>query len=152
MGASFGQVLLIYLVTVAIYAALALLIAVPLGALGAHGLRLLMIKRFGMIVGPFEISSSAVIAQAIVTLFSPLLAAIVPIFSGVRVTVREAISTYGLEGAASLLDRVLVKTQFIPRMAALTISNTLFSRQRKALLKKRFSLLTGTSGSMGSSP
>jgi putative ABC transport system permease protein len=133
VGASFGRVLLIYLITVAIYATLALLIAVPLGALGAHGLRLFMIKRFGMIAGPFEISSSAVIAQAIVSLFSPLLAAIVPIFSGVRVTVREAISTYGLEGVAGLLDRVLVKIQFIPRMAALTISNTFRNKTRVLL-------------------
>jgi putative ABC transport system permease protein len=133
VGASFGRVLLIYLLTVAIYATLALLIAVPLGALGAHGLRLFMIQRFGMTAGPFEISSTAVIAQAIVTLLSPLLAAIIPIFSGVRVTVREAISTYGLEGAAGLLDRVLVKIQFIPRMVALTISNTFRNKTRVLL-------------------
>ncbi len=133
IGAGFGRILFIYAVTVAVYAVLALLIAVPLGALGAYGLRLFMISRFGMIPGPFGISSTAVMAQVVVSLLSPLLAAIIPIFSGARITVREAISTYGLGGAASLLDRLLIKAQFLPRMAALTISNT-FRNKKRVLL------------------
>jgi putative ABC transport system permease protein len=72
-------------------------------------------------------------AQVVVALLSPLLAAIIPIFSGARITVREAISTYGLGGTASLLDRLLVKAQFLPRLAALTISNT-FRNKKRVLL------------------
>ncbi|MFC1976040.1 ABC transporter permease [Chloroflexota bacterium] len=133
VGANFNQVLYAYLIMVVIYAALALLIAVPLGALGAHGLRLFMISRFGMIPGPFEISNAAVTIQIVVVLLSTLLTAIVPIFSGARVTVREAISTYGLDGASNLLDQVLVKMQFIPRIVALTVSNTFRNKTRVLL-------------------
>ena len=46
-------------------------------------------------------------------LLSPLLVAILPIYLGARVTVREAISTYGLSAASNWLDRLLVKYQAI---------------------------------------
>lgn len=130
IGAGFGRILLIYLSLVLVYAALALLVAVPLGALGAHGLRGLIVNRQGMIPGPFAVSLTAVAAQAVVALFSPLLVAIVPVYLGGRVTVREAISTYGLASASNWLDRLLVKFQSIPRLASLTLSNTFRNPKR----------------------
>jgi putative ABC transport system permease protein len=130
IGARFGQILLIYVSLVWVYAVLALLLAVPLGALGAHGLRVIMIHRFGMLPGPFEISPTAVAVQALVALLSPLLVAILPVYLGARVTVREALTTYGLGNASSWLDRLLVKLQFIPRLASLTIGNTFRNKKR----------------------
>jgi putative ABC transport system permease protein len=133
VGAGFGRILGIYFSMVLAYAVLALLVAVPLGALGAHGLRTLMVMRIGMEPGPFAISTQAMMVQTAVALVSPLLVAIVPIYAGARVTVREAISTYGLAGAAGLLDRLLVKLDFIPRVASLTLSNT-FRNKKRVLL------------------
>ncbi len=133
VGAKFSRILLIYFSTVLVYAVLALLIAIPMGALGAYGLRLAMIGRLKMIPGPFEISSTAVTVQIIVALFSPLIVSIIPIFSGARITVREAISTYGLGGSAGLLDKLLVKIEFLPRIISLTISNT-FRNKRRVML------------------
>lgn len=130
IGARFGQILLIYVSLVWVYAVLALLLAIPLGALGAHGLRVIMINRFGMLPGPFEISPAAVAVQAAVALLSPLLVAILPVYLGARVTVREALTTYGLGNASSWLDRLLVKLQFIPRLASLTIGNTFRNKKR----------------------
>ncbi len=130
VGARFSRILLIYFNLVIVYAVLALLVAVPLGALGAHGLRTLMVMRIGMELGPFAISTRAVAVQTAVALLSPLLIAIVPIYSGASVTVREAISTYGLGTASGLLDRLLVKLDFIPRMASLTLSNTFRNKKR----------------------
>ncbi len=117
IGARFGRILSIYFSMVLVYAVLALLLAVPLGALGAHGLRTLLVMRIGMEPGPFAISTQAVMVQTAVAPLSPLLVAIVPIYAGSSVTVREAISTYGLGGASGLLDRLLVKLDFIPRVA-----------------------------------
>jgi putative ABC transport system permease protein len=133
LGAGFGRILLIYLSMVIVYAVLALLVAVPLGAMGAHGLRLLMVNRQGMIPGPFAFSITAVMAQTAVALLSPLLVTLIPIYLGARVTVREAISTYGLGSASGWLDRWLVKLQFLPRLASLTLSNT-FRNQKRVLL------------------
>jgi putative ABC transport system permease protein len=133
IGAKFGRILFIYFSAVIVYAVLALLVAIPLGALGAHELRIAMISRLKMIPGPFEVSTTAIIFQAAVALFSPLVVAIIPILSGARITVREAITSYGLGGTSSLLDRLLVKLQFVPRVAALTISNT-FRNKKRVLL------------------
>jgi len=133
IGANFSKILQIYFVVVTIYAILALLIAVPLGALGAHGLRLAMMGRLKMIPGPFEISTTAVSVQAVVAFLAPLLIAIIPIFSGARITVREAITTYGLGGASGMLDRLLVKLQFIPRIITLTLINTFRNKKRVIL-------------------
>lgn len=133
IGARFSDILLIYFMTVLVYALLALLIAVPLGALGAYGLRVGMISRVRMIPGPFEISATAVSAQAAVALLSPLIIAIIPIFAGARITVREAISTYGLSGASGVLDGWLAKAQFMPRVLSLTFLNT-FRNKKRVLL------------------
>ena len=130
IGARFGQILLIYMSLVWVYAVLALLLAVPLGALGAHGLRVIMIHRFGMLPGPFEIAPAAVAVQVVVALLFPLLVAILPVYLGARVTVREALTTYGLGNASSWLDRLLVKLHFIPRLASLTIGNTFRNKKR----------------------
>lgn len=133
VGATLGQILMVYFSMIFVYAFLALLIAAPLGALGAYGLRVFLISRFGMIPGPFEFSANAVLTQAAVALLSPLIASLLPILSGARITVREAVSTYGLNSASSLLERVLARLRFIPRLASLTVSNT-FRNKRRVLL------------------
>ncbi|MDM8532520.1 FtsX-like permease family protein [Anaerolineales bacterium HSG25] len=134
IGARFSQILGIYTVMIFVYALLGLLLAIPLGALGAHGLRVMMIVgRINMIAGPFEIAPQAIYAQAVVALLSPLLIAIVPIMSGARITVREAVSSYGLGGTSGLLDRLLVKFDALPRLLALTVGNTFRNKKRVML-------------------
>ncbi len=133
IGANTGRILLIYLANVLAYGLLALLIAVPMGALGSYGLNLFLLNAFNATPGPFEISQTAVIAQVAIALLAPLLASLIPIFSGARVTVREAISSYGLNVKASWLDRVLAGLQRIPRLVLLTVSNTFRHKGRVIL-------------------
>lgn len=132
IGAKVSQLLLIYFAVVLVYALLALLIAVPLGALAANALRGIMVRRVGMLPGPFDISPTAVAAQSAIAVLSPLVISLVPIFGGARVTVREAISTYGVGRASGWLDRLMVKLEFIPRIVVLTINNT-FSNKKRVL-------------------
>lgn len=133
VGARFNQILFTYFSLVFIYALLALIVAGPLGIAAAHGLRVMLVSRFNMIPGPFEISITAVTLQTFVALLFPILVTIAPIVSGARVTVREAISTYGLDSASGSLDRMLAQLGFIPRNVVLTISNT-FRNTRRVLL------------------
>ncbi len=133
VGARINRILMIYCSVVLVYAVLALLLAVPLGALGAYGLRRMMLLRLGVEAGPFAISRTAVLVQSAVALLSPLVVALAPVLTGARITVREAISTYGLGGASSLLDRMLARFEAIPRLLALTLSNT-FRNKKRVLL------------------
>jgi putative ABC transport system permease protein len=130
IGATRGQILLIYYTTVLIYGLLAALISVPLGALGAHGLRVWMVDFMTMDPGPFAISTQTAIIQVAICIISPLLIATLPILRGAGITVREAISSYGLTGGGGLIDRLMAKLAFVPRMTSMAVSNTFRKKTR----------------------
>ncbi len=145
IGGTTPQMVGLYLSGVIVYGLLALLIALPLGALAANAVTGMLL---GMLVIPpdpvFRLSQPAVITQVIVSLLVPLLAALWPVFSGVRITVREAISNYGI-GAGfgrGLLDRVLARLRFLPRTTSLTIRNT-FRRKGRVTLTQITLIMAG---------
>ncbi|MCB0209038.1 MAG: ABC transporter permease [Anaerolineae bacterium] len=133
IGARSWQIMLVYLSHVLIYGGLALLLALPLGAIAAYGLYASFLSIFAIIPGPFQVSYTAVATQIIITLLAPILAAILPVITGVHLTVREAISSYGVGGTAGLLEHLLTRFQFIPLKLGLMISNTFRSKKRAML-------------------
>jgi putative ABC transport system permease protein len=134
IGASTSQILFVYFSSVFIYGFLALIIAIPLGALGAQQLSIFLLNFMNVDPGPFMLTPTAVMAQVAIALLAPLLASLVPVIAGARITVREAISTYGLGGGGEgWLERLLAKIQSISRLVLLTISNTFRNRGRVIL-------------------
>jgi putative ABC transport system permease protein len=142
VGAKTGDILFIYLLNVFMYGFMALLIAVPLGAVGGYGLNSFLMGAFNAEGGGFSFSPPAVVAQVAIALLAPLLASLIPILSGVRVTVREAISTYGLSAKPNLLDRFLARIERIPRLVLLTVSNT-FRHKGRVILTQITLVLSG---------
>ncbi len=133
IGARTRQILGVYLQMVLGYGLLSLLVAVPLGALGAYGLTSFLLSSFNIVPGPFTISTTAVLVQVAICLLAPLLISLIPIFNGVTITVREAISSYGLGTKAGLLTRWLAGLQRLPRILVLMISNTFRNKGRVVL-------------------
>lgn len=134
IGAGTGQILLIYFSGVLIYGVLASLVAIPLGALGAQQFSNFLLYFFNIDPGPFTLSPVAVLAQVTIALLAPLLAALAPIFTGARITVREAISSYGLgSGKEGRLERLLARIQRLSRLVLLTLSNTFRNKGRVIL-------------------
>lgn len=139
IGGSNGQIREIYLSAVVIYGLLSLTIAVPLAALGSRAF-----TGYFAQIGNFDILTTgippAVLAlEVLVGLLVPVIAALIPVTFGTRITVREAISSYGLgrsEGE-SLLDRLARGVRGLPESVALSLRNTF---RRKA----RLSLTLGT--------
>ena len=142
IGARTRDILLIFLTSVLMYGVLALVIAIPLGAVMGYGLNAFLLTAMNMEPGPLVVSAPALLAQAAIALLAPLLASLVPIISGARITVREAISTYGLSAGASLLDRTLARLERLPRLISLTISNT-FRRKGRVILTQISLVLSG---------
>jgi len=145
IGGSTRQLLALYLSGVLAYGLIALLLAVPLAGLAANAATAAMLKLMAIPADPaFHFSRQAVIQQAIIALLVPLLAALWPIFSGVRITVRQAISSYGIGGGfgEGLLDRLLSRLRFLPRTASLTIRNT-FRRKGRVVLTEITLILAG---------
>jgi putative ABC transport system permease protein len=68
-------------------------------------------------------------------MLAPFLAALFPLLGGMRITVREAISSYGLNGSASTLDRMVARAVNIPYTLLLTIGNTFRNRRRVIIIQ-----------------
>jgi putative ABC transport system permease protein len=142
IGASTGQILRLYFSIVLYYGLFALLIAVPLGIISSWLLSNYIINSFYINPGNFTPSLSAVLLQVGIALLAPLIAALIPVFSGASITVREAITTYGLSSDPGILGRLLAKVQRISRLWLLTIINT-FRRKGRVILTQITLVLSG---------
>jgi len=70
-----------------------------------------------------------------ITLVAPLIASFFPVIAGARVTVREAMSTYGLATNTGRIERLLARAKRISRLVLITISNTFRHKRRVVLLQ-----------------
>lgn len=137
VGARNRQVIAMYLVTVAIFGLLALFIAIPLGILGAYQFSRFIAGYLNFDLTDFRLPPEVLAAEIGVGLVTPLLAGLYPIMAGVRVTVRQAISEYGLgQGrfGSSTFDRLLISDlRFRSRPLLLSLRNTFRRKTRLAL-------------------
>jgi putative ABC transport system permease protein len=140
VGATNWQIASAYLTMILGYGLLALLIAVPLAMLSAWAMANFLLNMFNIDALPLTIDSMTLQVQIGIALLSPILAALIPITAGARITVREAISTYGLGNASTLTDRLMNRLQGIPRTLMLIIGNTF--RNKKRLLLTLFTLVS----------
>jgi putative ABC transport system permease protein len=127
----------VYLVSAFVYGLLALIIAVPLGAIVAFGVSRYFLDLFNIDYNQFRISTNAVVFQMICALAAPLLAGLPPILQGAAITVRQAISSYGLGGGfgSSWLDRLVEKIgqRWLPSHYATALGN-MFRRKGRLLM------------------
>ncbi len=135
VGAALLRIVRIYLATALIYGALALLLAVPLGVIGAHLVALWLLDMFNVTLESFQLEPLAVLVQVAIGLSVPPAAALFPVLNAARVTVREAISDYGLsEGfGEGWLDQLIAQVRCLPRVVALGLRNTFRRKGRVAL-------------------
>jgi putative ABC transport system permease protein len=137
VGGGNSQVFAMYVVLILAFGLVALAIAVPLANSLAKNLGGGMAQYLNFHPAPFTGYRSAFIQQVIVALVVPLLAALWPIYNSVRVTVREAISDYGIGGTL----RGKPKDKSISR-GALFLSRPMRLSLRNAYRKKTRLTLT----------
>jgi putative ABC transport system permease protein len=142
IGARTSQVLLLYLTTIFIFGILSLLVALPIGVFGAWGITSWLISSFGADAGVFTYSPLAVYVMIAITILAPLIASLIPVIASSRVTVREAISTYGLSIKTGLLEKWLAKAKKVSRLLLITIGNT-FQHKRRVFLLQIALVLSG---------
>lgn len=95
VGARTGQIMGMYLTTVLIFGALALLVALPLGVVGTQAFTGFMAELINFDPQAVAVPPHVLALQGGVALLVPLLAALAPVVNGARLTVREAISGPG---------------------------------------------------------
>ncbi|MBN1264330.1 MAG: FtsX-like permease family protein [Anaerolineales bacterium] len=135
IGASPGQVFFGYFLLVLIYGLMAAVISVPLGGLGARSFQTLFIDLLNMDDPGFSIDMQAIVIQVAVAVLAPFLAALIPLRKGVLLTVREAISTYGLSGSLGTVPTFFSRLSRLPYTIVLIISNTFRNKKRVVLIE-----------------
>ena len=130
IGASPRQVFFGYFLLVLAFGVFAALLSIPLGGLGARGLQSLFINLLNMEDPGFSLDLQAVLVQVMVAMAAPILAALFPLRTATRITVREAITTYGLTGSTGLIEQIITRLRTIPYSIILIFSNAFRNRKR----------------------
>src|SRR6266542_128370 len=109
VGARSGQLVGMYLTSVAVYGVLALALAVPLGGIGAYAFTAYLANLINFNPSGFRIPSEVIALEVGVALAVPLAAALWPVLSGARVSVVTAFNAGGGRGTygLSLADRLV---------------------------------------------
>ncbi len=135
IGAQSWQVFLGYFGLVLAFGVLAALVSIPLGSLGARGLQALFINLLNLEDPGFSFDMAAISVQVAVAVAAPILASLLPLRSGVRITVREAINSYGLTGSTGLIEKLVARLGRLPYSVLLVIGNTFRNRSRVLLIE-----------------
>ena len=145
VGAESRDTAAVYLAVALVLGALALAISIPLGAVGAAVLAGYSAGLINLDPPSFRVVPEAVALQAAAGLLVPLAAALTPVLSASRVTVREAIAAQGVGGvgAAGLVAAFAQRTPAIPASARLALANAV-RRPRRLALTLAALLLAGT--------
>jgi putative ABC transport system permease protein len=144
VGGGTGQIFGMYIALILIMGLAALLIAIPLAGWVAQIIGTGMAANLGFFTIPFKISSQALAQQAFVALLVPLLAGILPIYGSVRITVREALASYGIGASAKRRNKNINRpVLLIPRPMRLSLRNAF--RRKIRLTLTLFSLIIGGS-------
>ena len=96
VGARQRQIVALYLLMVLLFGVFALLVAIPSAAFVAGRMSLYLAGFVNADFPDFSIPPSVLVLEIAIGLLLPLFAALFPVWSGTRVTVREAISDYGI--------------------------------------------------------
>jgi putative ABC transport system permease protein len=128
------QIFGMYLVLITGFGIGALLIAIPLANLAAEVIGGGMAAWLNFYPSEYPGYTSTVMQQVFVAIIVPILASLLPIYNTVRITVREALSDYGMGGRAKpKVESVSKNSVLIPRPIWISLRNTFRRKTRLAL-------------------
>ncbi|MBI5877774.1 MAG: ABC transporter permease [Chloroflexi bacterium] len=144
VGALTPQIIGMYMTSVLIYGGLSLFVAVPLGSIAAYYFSAFIANIVNFNTSPFRIPPETLAIEVAVGLLVPLAAAIAPIFTGARISVREALSNYGAprtKQGGTWTDRLVEHMSLLSRPLILSLRNTF--RRKGRLVLTLFTLTLG---------
>ena len=147
VGGRTGHLIQVYLSGVAAYGLLALIISLPLSLVFAFQTSRWFLNLFNIDYNTFQYSQTAVLLQVIAAIAAPLLAALIPVFKGALISVREAIATYGIgvDFGTSWVDRMVEKigSRFLSPLYSASLGN-MFRRKTRLFLTVSVLVIAGT--------
>ncbi len=135
VGATTDVVVRVYFVMVLIYGLCAVALAVPLAAISGNLLAQSMLTLLNIELKGMQFVPQVVLIQVAVGLIVPELAAVWPVLAGARISVRQAMASYGLgaDFGRSWMDKLISGIRGLPRPLALSLRNT-FRRKGRVVL------------------
>jgi putative ABC transport system permease protein len=135
VGARAHQLLAMYLTTVVVYGLLAFLVAVPLSAGAAYLLTTYLSNLVNLDAGDLRLPGSVLALEFAIALLVPIIAALWPVLSGTRMTVRQALSAGNTNSGfgRSAVDRLIERVRGLSRPLLLSLRNTFRRKARLAL-------------------
>jgi putative ABC transport system permease protein len=141
VGATSSQIIGMYLVLVLSFGILAfILAALPASLMGYNG-AVYFANMLNFELNPFAIPLTSLILQIIVAILVPVVAAALPIVMGMRMTIREALSNYGLSSpnrkivsrkeTPNIFERII--SRLLTRPLLISLRNTFRKKARLAL-------------------
>ena len=94
VGARSQQIMGMYVTLIVAYSVIALLLAVPLGAIAGYAMASFIANLIGAVLQGFRIIPLAVVIQTVIAIAVPLGAGFFPVSAGARTSVQQAISNY----------------------------------------------------------
>ncbi|MEX1358669.1 MAG: ABC transporter permease [Gaiellaceae bacterium] len=145
VGAGGGDTAAVYVGIALVLGLLALAVSVPLGAVAAATLAGYAAGLVNLDPAPFRIALEAVALQVAAGLLVPVVAALGPVLSASRVTVREAVASQGLGGVggAAVVAGLARRAAAIPATVRLSLANAL-RRPHRLVLTLAALVLAGT--------
>ncbi|MFI5271677.1 MAG: FtsX-like permease family protein [Ktedonobacterales bacterium] len=135
LGATGWTVMRGYLSSVALYAVAGTVLGIALGIYAGYAIAQYLTGIIVLDLGPFTLDRGVIALSAAVGLGVPLLAALAPLWSGTRITVREALAGYGLgAGTAARAQRRRVSHRSAGGPAAAVGTRGIFRRPVRAAL------------------
>src|SRR5262249_44850349 len=99
-GGTRGAIMRGYLVTVGLYSLLATPPAIALGLLSGYELASFLASSVPIDIGPFTLQWWIVIVDLAVGFVMPILTALLPLWNGTRISVRDALAAYGVNAGS----------------------------------------------------
>jgi putative ABC transport system permease protein len=99
LGGGRGTIMRGYLTSVAIYSVVGTVLGLGLGILGGYAFTAYLTTIIILDPGPYQVDVGVVLVSALVGLGIPFAAAFIPLWTGTRITVREAMAAYGVSAS-----------------------------------------------------
>jgi putative ABC transport system permease protein len=153
IGGGSSQILGMYVVMVISYGILALLVAIPLGTVGARALSKMLAAMFNFNLPTMDIPPQTVMTQVVIGLVLPVLASLLPFLSSLRISAAEAMSAYTIgkgRFGRNWIDQLLSGSnlwftrRFSIRPLLLSLRNTFRSKGRLVLTLTTLTLASAT--------
>ncbi|WP_199616108.1 ABC transporter permease [Paenibacillus alkalitolerans] len=143
IGATPRALFAMYSFIVIMFGALAIAAGLPLGLFGASAVMAGTNELLNFDSSGYGYSPQVIVAAMFIGVCVPFLAAALPIYRGIRISVREAIQTGGAGGerfGTGWIDRLLERARGLPRPLMLSLRNTFRRKGRLALTITTLSL------------